>query len=180
MCCCPNLESQQGTSTYTQGHTTPPTRFLQKMLSAERLQHKLEKLKHKRESLVLVLDLLLDEGSDPSCRQESSGPILEVGCSLLHHLARVGDHARLLWFLHRGSQVDPVDLAGTTPLLLAAAKVSCQQWTSCQTQTFAHFELLVTRGIRVLGKRTLHVMAWRATRKERGICAYMVSGIFPH
>lgn len=50
-------------------------------------------------------------------------PIIQVGWSLLHHLARVGDHARLLWFLHHGAEVDPVDRMGTTPLFLAAAKV---------------------------------------------------------
>lgn len=48
----------------------------------------------------------------------------QVGWSLLHHLARVGDHIRLLWLLHHGAEVDPVDRMGTTPLLLAAAKVT--------------------------------------------------------
>lgn len=112
-------------------------------------------LRRKRDELASVIELLLEEGSDPSCRQGSTGPKSEVsgeaamqvrneknssfqllksscffvarkqvGWSLLHHLARVGDHTRLLWFLHQGAEVDPVDRTGTTPLFIAAAKVT--------------------------------------------------------
>ncbi|CAM9577679.1 unnamed protein product [Pylaiella littoralis] len=95
--------------------------------ATEQFRHHVETLNRKRDALASVLELLLEEGSDPGCRQGSNGPRFEVGWSLLHHFARVGDHARLLWLLHHGAQVDPVDHAGTTPLLLAAAegRVTC-------------------------------------------------------
>lgn len=47
----------------------------------------------------------------------------QVGWSLVHHVARVGDHGRLLWLLSIGAEVDPVDRVGVTPLSLASAKV---------------------------------------------------------
>lgn len=45
-----------------------------------------ENLKRKRDALVAVLELLLEEGSDPSCRQGSIGPSLEVGVELVRVL----------------------------------------------------------------------------------------------
>lgn len=36
-------------------------------------------LRGKRDELVAVLELLLEEGSDPNCRQGSTGPRSEVG-----------------------------------------------------------------------------------------------------
>lgn len=38
-------------------------------------------LRRKRDELVAVLELLLEEGSDPNCRQGSTGPKSEVGVS---------------------------------------------------------------------------------------------------
>lgn len=43
----------------------------------------METLKRKRDALVAVLELLLEEGSDPSCRQGNTGPIVEVGVELV-------------------------------------------------------------------------------------------------
>lgn len=43
----------------------------------------METLKQKRNALVSVLELLLEVGSDPSCRQGSIGRRLEVSCGVV-------------------------------------------------------------------------------------------------
>lgn len=46
----------------------------------ENFQRHVGILMRKRDELVSVLELLLVEGSDPNCRQGSTGPMSEVRC----------------------------------------------------------------------------------------------------
>lgn len=48
---------------------------------------------------------------------------VQIGWALTHYFAGAGDHARLLWLLRKGAEVDAIDRVGVTPLFLAAAKV---------------------------------------------------------
>lgn len=47
--------------------------------AAEKFERHVATLRRKRDELVSVLELLLEKGSDPSCRQGSTGPRSEVG-----------------------------------------------------------------------------------------------------
>jgi len=59
------------------------------LAGTDKNQRRVENLKKKRDALVAVLELLLEEGSDPSCRQGSTGPSFEVGVELMPESAGV-------------------------------------------------------------------------------------------